>query len=172
MEGAKYWYSNTNPFYPSGYGLPNCTCYAWGRFWEISEQSGQPHVPTLPSSNGGEWWDDVSGYEKGGEPKLGAVACYSQPGQAGHVAIVEEIDAEGNCRMSNSGYSRDPGGVDDPQYFFMSTNPKQNGYLAEWQISGGYVFQGFIYNPYACASVTPPTPSKKKEMPLYFYNFL
>lgn len=29
MMGSRYWYSNTNPFYASGYGLPNCTCYAW-----------------------------------------------------------------------------------------------------------------------------------------------
>ena len=28
------WYSD-NPFYQSGYGMPNCTCYAWGRFWEV-----------------------------------------------------------------------------------------------------------------------------------------
>ena len=31
-----YWYSD-NPFYQSNYGLPNCTCYAYGRFWEISD---------------------------------------------------------------------------------------------------------------------------------------
>lgn len=23
-----HWYSD-NPFYQSGYGMPNCTCYAW-----------------------------------------------------------------------------------------------------------------------------------------------
>lgn len=31
-----HWYSD-NPFYQSGYGMPNCTCYAWGRFWEIGD---------------------------------------------------------------------------------------------------------------------------------------
>ena len=29
MRGNPYWYSR-NPFYQAGYGLPNCTCYAWG----------------------------------------------------------------------------------------------------------------------------------------------
>ena len=29
MRGNPYWYSR-NPLYLAGYGLPNCTCYAWG----------------------------------------------------------------------------------------------------------------------------------------------
>ena len=29
MQGNPYWYSR-NPFYLAGYGLPNCTCYAFG----------------------------------------------------------------------------------------------------------------------------------------------
>ena len=32
-KNNKYYYSN-NVFYKSGYGMPNCTCYAWGRFLE------------------------------------------------------------------------------------------------------------------------------------------
>ena len=38
MQDEKYWYSG-NPFHTAGYGMPNCTCYAWGRFWEISDLS-------------------------------------------------------------------------------------------------------------------------------------
>lgn len=34
-----HWYSE-NPFYQAGYGMPNCTCYAWGRFWEIGDPNG------------------------------------------------------------------------------------------------------------------------------------
>lgn len=28
IQGNFHWYSE-NPFYQSGYGMPNCTCYAW-----------------------------------------------------------------------------------------------------------------------------------------------
>lgn len=75
------WYSE-NPFYQSGYGMPNCTCYAWGRFWEISDPSNEGiNKPiNLPTGNGGQWWSSAvsSGYyETGQEPKLGAVACFS-----------------------------------------------------------------------------------------------
>ena len=30
-----YYYSDDNIFYKYGYGMPNCTCYAWGRAYEI-----------------------------------------------------------------------------------------------------------------------------------------
>ena len=36
IRGNPYWYSR-NPFYNAGYGMPNCTAYAWGRFWENSD---------------------------------------------------------------------------------------------------------------------------------------
>ena len=166
MLNSKYWYSSQNPFYPAGYGLPNCTCYAWGRFWEISDV-----LPSLPTSDGGSWWRDVTGYEVGQTPQLGAVMCFSQPGQSGHVAIVEEIDTDGNVISSNSGYSRNPGGYNDPQYFWTESNPKSTGYLSSWEISGGYVFQGFIYNPEQ--PIPPkPSPGTHRKMPLWFYNKL
>lgn len=163
MLGAKYWYSNTNPFYASGlYGLPNCTCYAWGRFWEISDI-----IPNLPTSNGGQWWADVSGYEKGQTPELGAVICFDQEGQAGHVAIVEDILPNGDIRTSNSGYSRNPGGYNDPLYFWVDTNPVATNYRADWQVTGNYRFQGFIYNPEV---PRPPGPSLDKKSKLWLYT--
>lgn len=158
MLNSKYWYSNTNPFYPSGYGLPNCTCYAWGRFWEISNV-----IPTLPTGNGGEWWDSVLGYEKGANPALGSVLCLYQPNGAGHVAIVEEIHAD-YIVTSNSGYSRNPGGYNDPLYFWTERNYKSHNYVPSW--ATGYRLQGFIYNP---EEPTPPTPTDKSKMPLYYY---
>ena len=159
MLNSKYWYSNTNPFYPAGYGLPNCTCYAWGRFWEISDV-----VPHLPTGDGGQWWDTVSGYETGQIPQLGAVMCFANLTGAGHVAIVEEIDDDGNVVSSNSGYSRSPGGYGDPNYFFVDNNPKSTNYRSQWEVSGGYIFQGFIYNP---EQPTPPI-IKRKSMPIYY----
>lgn len=53
-----HWYSD-NPFYIAGYGLPNCTCYAWGRFWEIGDpnSTGENKPTELPTGDGGVWWE-------------------------------------------------------------------------------------------------------------------
>lgn len=167
MQGARYWYSSTNPFYPA-YGLPNCTCYAWGRFWEIGDwnKTGE-NVPTLPTGNGGEWWGSVTGYETGQIPQLGCVACYkSKSGGAGHVAIVEKLDGD-TITMSNSNYYRGTEGTPEWErnYFFLSTATKQNN----WEWDSDLTFQGFIYNPYARQPVPPPTPVVKKKLPYWFY---
>lgn len=171
MLNSKYWYSS-NPFYQSGYGLPNCTAYAWGRFWEITEQAGVTGVtPTLSTGNGGEWYSyRADGYPRSSEPSLGAVICFSQPGEAGHVAIVEQILDNGDIITSNSGYSRSPGGWNDSKYFWTETNPKDTGYRSSWEVSGGYEFQGFIINPDACSGQYQPG-ARKRKLPLYFYLF-
>lgn len=172
MLNNKYWYGS-NPFYQAGYGLPNCTAYAWGRFWEISEQAGVTGVPPkLSRGNAGEWYGyTADGYSRSSEPSLGAVICFSQPGRAGHVAIVEQILDNGDIVTSNSGYSRSPGGWNDRNYFWTETNPKDTGYKSSWEMSGGYVFQGFIINPDACSGQYQPESRKRRKLPLYFYLF-
>ena len=89
------WYSQ-NPFYTNGYGLPNCTCYAWGRFWEISDPTNQGiNTPALSHGDGDQWWGYTQdGYERGQTPKLGATICFSESHGygTGHVATVEEIN--------------------------------------------------------------------------------
>ena len=125
----KYYYSD-NVFYSSGYGLPNCTCYAWGRFYEISGQR-----PKLCTGNAGTWYSYTSdGYQRGSKPKLGAVICWSRPGDAGHVAVVEKINSDGSIVTSNSAW----GGT----YFYTQTL-----YPPSYSWSSAYIFQGFIYNP-------------------------
>ena len=148
------WYDE-NVFYIAGYGMPNCTCYAWGRFWEESNSdlTSMDHKPTnLPTGDGGQWWQqniDSGAYEYGSIPKLGAVICFADNnGGAGHVAIVEEIDSSGNLTTSNSAW----GGT----YFWTDTvNNNQGNY--NWS---HYTFQGFIYNPYA-EQPTPPEPTER-----------
>lgn len=77
-----YWYSR-NPFYLAGYGMPNCTAYAWGRFWEISDPNVEYiNRPTLGTGNAGTWYAVDDGYERGQTPKLGAVICFDNPGEA------------------------------------------------------------------------------------------
>ena len=141
------WYSN-NPFYQSGNGLPNCTCYAWGRFWEIA--NGDPDKrPTLSLGNGEDWFGyTADGYERGNTPALGAVLCLANGPYSGlgHVCVVEQINPDGSIITSNSAYNG--------AYFYLETRgPGDYG--------GVYDFQGFIYNPYAGDTPGPgPTPGK------------
>lgn len=162
MGGKFYWYSS-NPFYISGYGLPNCTCYAWGRFWEISDPTGQgENVPHLPTGDANTWFANVSGYETGQTPKLGAIICFGG-GDPGHVAIVEEIRDGGVIVTSNSAW----GG----QYFYLQTlTPDANGKYHSQGSTVMYESQGFIYNPFVVPIPPhPPTPptdwSKLRKFP-------
>ena len=165
IQGNFHWYSE-NPFYQSGYGLPNCTCYAWGRFWEIGDPLSE-HInrPNLPTSDGGQWWGQAvaSGiYETGQLPKLGAVICFDRPGESGHVAIVEEIgNVNGRACIvtSNSAWQS--------TFFYTQTLYADENY--SW---GSYNFQGFIYNPFA-EQPEPPTPTgatKIKKFPWVLYT--
>lgn len=142
---SQYWYSGTNPFYTPSLELPNCTCYAWGRTWEIAQQP-----PTyLPTGNAGTWYDNLpSGYRKGSSPELGAIACWYDPDgyYAGHVAVVEQINASGLV-TSNSGYYRPIASYppDTHSYFWTENCPASTGYRSTWMVSRGYVLKGFIY---------------------------
>lgn len=137
------WYSNGNPYYPA-YQLPNCTCYAYGRFWEILGRN-----PNLATGNGEDWWNNIRDYPKGQTPQLGAIACWDGgAGYDGHVAIVEEITDTGIV-TSNSGYYRPISSYppDTPSYFWTETCLFSNGTRSSWQLSRNYTFQGYIYNP-------------------------
>lgn len=149
---SKCYYAD-NPFYQSGYGLPNCTCYAWGRFYEISGV----YPSNLPLGNGGEWFPSAveqGYYETGYTPALGAVACYSSTiGGSGHVAIVEVINADGSFTISQSGYYRPIASYPpDTEDYFWTNECDATTKKASWM--GNYTFQGFIYNPEQ--PVTPP----------------
>lgn len=159
MIGSKYYYSE-NVFYLSGYGLPNCTAYAWGRRYEITDI----YPSSLSTSDAKNWYPHAIsvGDAVGKTPKLGAIACWYYD-NGGHVAVVEVINDDGSIVVSESAW----GGT----YFFTETiYPDDNGdYTPQWVINnfGGY-FQGFIYNPYAPIPTPIPTPSKKKKgMPVW-----
>ena len=124
IVGDFHYYSQ-NPFYQSGYGMPNCTCYAWGRFWEIGDPNddGSNKPVNLPTGNGGQWFPQAVSngfYQTGQTPQLGAVICFSDNnGGAGHVAIVEEIASDGTITCSNSAYQG--------TFFFLSHITPNNG---------------------------------------------
>ena len=126
-----YYYSDHNIFYKYNYGMPNCTCYAWGRAYEITKQ-----VPSLCVYSAYLWYDynkENKIYAYGDKPKLGAIACWVYTsGNAGHVAVVEKIE-KNTITFSNSAY----GGTE----FYTSTAPVNDP-------SDGnetWIFQGYIY---------------------------
>ena len=148
---SPYWYSQ-NPFYLSGYGMPNCTCYAWGRFWEISDPNrlyDNSTRPRLSTGNGQDFFPHTQdGYTRGRTPQLGAIACYSGGNYSGlgHVCVLEQHNSDDTWTVSESAWNG---------YFFRAShkilaNGDYNDPVA------GYTFQGFIYNPYAGDTDTPP----------------
>ena len=152
MYGNPWWYSNDNVFYATGNGLPNCTCYAYGRYAEIRNGFAD-----LPTGNAGDWWDDPRrlNFQSGSQPQLGAVACYTSPSGVylGHVSIVEEIRQDGSIITSNSAWTASGG-----TYFWVSDPlTPASGYRETWMItSRDYVCQGFIYNDAVDGRISNP----------------
>ena len=125
----------------SGSVLANCTGYVHGRWMELGNTGNEYN---LSSGNANTYYDYPDGYERGQEPRLGAVLCLSG-GSAGHVAIVEEILDNGDIMVSESNYGR--------TVFEYVRRYKANGYMRAGGSVGG--FQGFIYHP----NIVPPEPT-------------
>lgn len=125
------YYSSDNIFYNAGYGMPNCTCYAWGRAYELTGKK-----PELSPYDAGTWFDynrDNGIYDYGDIPRRGAIACWSYAdGGPGHVAVVEEIEGD-KMICSNSAYSGTT--------FYLDTLPVDN----PSQGRDNWIFQGYIY---------------------------
>ena len=126
-----FYYSDENIFYASDYGMPNCTCYAWGRAYELLGER-----PELCLYDACYWYDynlETGAYDCGDTPREGAIACWAySDGGSGHVAVVESVDGD-TITFSNSAYS----GTE----FYVSTAPvsdPSNG-MAAW------IFLGYIY---------------------------
>ena len=95
-----YFYAN-NPYYQGGYGLPNCTAYAYGRAYEILGTD-----PNLPMNDAGNWWSDnlaTGTYPTGQTPKPGAIICWNGS-YSGHVAVVEAVNGD-QVTVSESAWS-------------------------------------------------------------------
>lgn len=169
---ADAWYYANNPFYQSGYGMPNCTAYAWGRFAELLGSK-----PKLSLSNAENWFGHADGYARGTTPRVGAVICWRK-GQAGvssdgagHVGIVEAVNADGSIVTSESGWN-------DSRFWWTRTRTNDGN----WSAGSAYTFQGFIYHPNnfdgAGVDVEPITGNRflsKAEMEnnaRYIWNYL
>lgn len=133
--------------------LHNCVGYAFGRFHEIA---GDPSMSLFDPVNAENIYSNAQqhGLKVGKEPRLGSMIVWqkgaTQSGSdgAGHVAIVERIERDGDTvtiTTSESGYNC-------PQAFWTTARraPYNNG--------AGYTFLGFVYQP---DSVNPyPAPNR------------
>lgn len=128
IRESKYYSSNENPFFASGFGMPNCTCYCYGRVWEIT---GQKPIG-LSLRNAKYWYDGSTGFEKGKVPKVGAIMCFD--GAYGHTSMVEEVKDNGDVVCSNSNYGGD--------FFFITNHTASSGYN---NYDKNLKFQGFLY---------------------------
>lgn len=126
--------------------LANCTGYVHGRWMELGGRTADNFG--ISNGNASTYFSYADGYERGQTPRLGAIACYSGGlyGGAGHVAIIEQINADGSCVVSQSNYGL--------SIFEVVTLPA--GSYNPWT-SSGLVFNGFIYHP----SIKPEEPKYK-----------
>jgi len=139
-------YGSGNPFSLNPATGGNCTWYAWGRAREILGYN--PNLQTS-GANGYQWWGNNinrGGYAYGQTPRLGAIACWGSGhisnSTLGHVAVVEQINADGSFVISESGWSG--------PYFETSRVWWSGSQMRiDWGNKGGNSainnFQGFIY---------------------------
>lgn len=122
--------------------LRNCVGYANGRYAEIQ---GLNRIQYQLVCNAEQFISKATSYglTVGTTPKLGSIIVWSQGitssgnDGAGHVAIVEQINADGSIVTSESGY-----GAKKP--FWTKTRNNKN---RRWGQGSTYTFLGFIYNP-------------------------
>jgi surface antigen len=122
-SSISYYSSKLNTYFQTGYGMPNCVAYAYGRIYEMNGEK-----PLITRGSAGDWYyiNKSNGYyDYGSEPKLGAVACWSN-----HVAIVEAISDDGAVTVSESHW----GGT----YFDVKTYTNMYSHY-------GQTFYGYIY---------------------------
>lgn len=183
------YYTTWDAYYPT-YQMPNCTCYAYGRWNELCDYQQSHNL--FPTGMGCDWYPQgiAKGFTGGMTPQLGAAACWWYMGYddgeyvpTGHVAIVEQINYDENGNpvsfvTSNSAWDRDEG-WETPKpkapWFYLNTISMSN--LDDpWNSHPEGYFQGFLYNenispipPNPPVPPTPPSPVTRRKMPFIFY---
>lgn len=124
--------------------LANCVGYAVGRFHEIANR---PAFDLIDPVNAENLYANAQahGLRVGQNPELGALIVWQKGATldgsdgAGHVAVVEEIKADGTIITSESGYN--------------CANPFWTGCYPPPYFGGtGYTLLGFVYQPSAVPS--------------------
>lgn len=123
--------------------LANCVAFAAGRFNEIIGKKKFVYLNYPPNAEDFIARAKSEGLTISQEPSLGAIIVWSKgkagnPSDgAGHVAVVEQINADGSIITSESGYN-----CSNP---FWTTKRYYSG--GTWGNSAPYYFLGFIKNP-------------------------
>lgn len=138
-----YYSRELNIYFQTGYGMPNCVAYAYGRIYEMNGEK-----PKFTHGSAGDWYSinkNNGFYDYGSEPKLGAVACWSN-----HVAVVEQISESGAITLSESHW----GGTyfDTVTYTDMTSHFGQSFY--------GYIY---TYNGVKETVIEPEAPSAPQK---------
>ena len=145
-----YYFNSTNPLEAAGYGMPNCTAYAWSRAYEILDS-----VPNLCTGNAQEWYGYNKTYDYypyGATPRLGAIAVWSH-GDSGHVAVVEKIEGD-TVTFSNSAWQ-------GTFFFLLEVDPADH---PNYWTDDSWNLLGFIY---IFDELVSGTGTRMSEMPLY-----
>ena len=159
-------YSNAIKGSPCESGLDvlrNCVGYAYGRFNEIGNYGCMKYLKPV---NAEQFIIAIQKYNQpltvGKTPKLGACMVWGQGSTssgsdgAGHVAIVEQINADGSIVTSESGYNA-------KKAFWTQNRNNSDG---RWGQGSRYNFLGFVYNPAVPDEIPAPDngdQSKLKE---------
>lgn len=150
-----YWYKD-NRYYQAGYGLPNCTCYALGRWYEIQGSSTPFNFPGY--WDGMDWYQMCvdAGYQTSKTvPMVGACMSWTH-GTAGHVSIVEQVnyDESGQPESVVVSYS----GWGGPFWKLMTITAASG-----WKYRDDQTFNGFGYHPSLVAQLTGGETSGTQE---------
>ena len=103
-ENLGDWYYKANPYFQRGYGLPNCTAYAWGRLAEIC------NAPVSFYGGNAIMWANRPEMVKLDQPKQGSCIIYSggitdSKGRfCGHIGVVEHVYPDGSIDVSMSSF--------------------------------------------------------------------
>lgn len=124
--------------------LANCVGYAAGRYNEIIGAACWKYLTYPPNAE--DFYDTAikEGLKVGQTPKLGAIIVWAKgktwdsSDGAGHVAVVEQINADGSIVTSESGY-----GCTNPFW----TTARIKGKDGNWGAGSAYRFIGFVYQP-------------------------
>ena len=126
-----------------GSALPNCVGYCWGRALEILGTTDDSTID-LSTYSAKYWYGHKDKYKRGKVPKLGAIGCWDN-GKSGHVAVVEQINADGSFITSNSYYGHGWPESSTWSWWEKATIRPTNGYRHPYL--GDNTFQGFITVP-------------------------
>ena len=146
--------------------LSNCVPYSAARFNEIGKYGCWKYLKYPPNAENFIEKAQGEGLTISKNPSLGAIivwqkgATLSGNDGAGHVAVVEVINADGTIVTSESGYN-----AKNP--FWTTTRNNKDG---NWNGGSAYKFRGFVVNPAVVkqepvvAEPTPePTPDPEPE---------